>query len=161
MVLFVCSYVNVYGEVVGVSALEVGPNECAQRIAFVLAFFLDHVRTSKYVAVEFPVLSFLDLEFAGRSGCEVVGDDDVVEQVPCVLISQCSVTGFQYVNERVVHVAFFKILDFGLCTEYLDDALVGGVVVEVAHDYYLCGRIGLAYRVGYVASLCSSGFTFR
>lgn len=131
------------GEVVAEPALEIVADERTQGITLVLTLALEHVRPPEDAAVELGSTDGKQTQGPGGRIDEVAGDDDVVEEVPRIAISQRTVTGLEQGDIGIEHVAGLQILDFALGSQTDDDAVVGSVVVQVAHDNDLGSGIGL------------------
>ncbi len=121
-----------------------------QRITLILPLLLDEVGGFEDIAVEFGLfVRVLDeFQFAGGAGSEVLRNDDIVEEVPCVAVGERSQTGFEHVGEGRVEIARLQLLDLGLGAQMDFDALVGRIVVEVAHGHDLGGGVDFEHRVG-------------
>ena len=86
-------------------------------------------------------------------------EENLVEEIPGSLIAQCAGTLFgQNVVPRIIHVIASNLADVLLAPKYLIHALVGRVVVHVAHDKDLSVFVESEQRV--LNSFCLSGTDF-
>ena len=104
---------------------------------------------------------FDDAQLAGRSACKVLREDDVVEEIPCIAVGERAESGLEHVGERRVEITGLELLEGGFGTQIYFDALICGVVVEVAHGDDLRCRIDLEHRVGDCAHLPGDGVAFE
>ena len=79
---------------------------------------------------------------------EVGRNDDLVEQVPLTLVSECTKSFFVQSPHGVEVSTIGNLFGIHYSTENRCAALVVGVVVEVAHDDNFRVGVGSQYRVG-------------
>ena len=66
---------------------------------------------------------------------------DVIEEIPRILVCQCSETCTQHLEIRVEEVTLLQLFNITLSTHNLHDAIIRSVIVQVTHDDNLCCRV--------------------
>ena len=116
-----------YREVVAVTIEVSARCVCALGIAFVLtAALLEEVFVEN--------LRLEILECRAVVAYEIGRYDDLVEEIPTTLVSECAIALFVESPHGVEVATFGNILGIFDSTENVGAAIVVGVVVEVAHD---------------------------
>ena len=114
----------------------------AERVALVASFLLE-----KIVAHEDLVL--IELQSLAVAAEQIAAKHDLVEQVPLAVVEQRALTHLvKHVPPRIKEVVLrLDVLLLVLALQRARHALVGGVVVHVAHDNHLCARVLLHQRL--------------
>ena len=140
---------NINRQVVAVSTLVVATRESAEGIVHVRACFGEHEVFAEDVC---------RAEFVGAGACihQAAGDDNVVEHFPRIAVSVGAETVTEEFPHGVVKIINREFLGFGFRSHFGDNALRGGVVVQVAHIDELCTGMSVEDGIRNMATQLSS-----
>ena len=136
---------------VAVSSEERVATERAQGIVLVPALLLYHIAALEYPAVEPFIFRRKYMERTAAFLQKIVVDNDIVEEIPRILIAESAVTGLVEIPHRIEISAGLNLRSLLLRSQSLREALVVGIVIHVSHNHYLDIRVHRLERVGIAA----------
>ena len=129
---------------VGISVHPACSVEAAERIALAFALFLEQIGRIEYFGLP-------EAQSGGVLGQQASADNLLVVEAKHVLIPESAYALVVEGPRGVEEAHGVGVLLLALGTEHLADARVCGVVVEVAHDDNLAGRVHVAQAVANLA----------